>query len=327
MSIWYTAKWNAWNQPWGQPGQELLIEIEPGWSATKIGGVLHEAGVVKDLTFYAIMADFQGFGGKLKAGEYMCYGNLSPHEILGMISLGRAYQHEITIPEGLILEQIADRFAEKNICDKDEFIAYASSGTTRDDVTSGDVNEAPGAEGILFPDTYSLEKNTPVDKVVNYMVRRFNSVYNEIAKEVPEEEQWWAQKNGGGTTAVVTLASLVEKEAKHDEDRAMVARVFLNRIARGEPLGSDATLHYGLHVWNRELTAEELKRDNPYNTRIKKGWPPGAICNPGRKSIEAAMKPAETDALFFISDAEGKMQFSKTLQEHNEKKNQLRKNG
>lgn len=326
-TVWYTGKWSAWNQPWGVPGEEKLIEIEPGWSATRIGQELHQAGIVKDLKFYAIMADFQGFGGKLKAGEYMCYGKQSPHEVLGMIALGRAYQHGITIPEGLTVEQIAERFAAVGVCDRDEFIEYARSGVTRDDVTSGDVSESPGAEGILFPDTYSLERNTPVNKIVGYMVNRFNRVYNEIAKDIPEEEQWWAEKGAGSTPSVVILASLVEREAKRDEDRAMVAGVFLNRIKKGETLGSDATLHYGLGVWDRELTREELKRDHPYNTRLKKGWPPGAICSPGRKSLEAAMKPDKTDALFFISSPDGKMHYSNTLQEHNAKKRDLRNNG
>ncbi len=323
---WYTVKWKAWDSPWGGPSDQVLITIQNGWSAHEIGQELYENGVVKDLFFYKIMADFHGFGSKLKAGEYMCLGTQSPNDILQMIYLGRAYQHKITIPEGLRLVEIAEKYDEIGICPKEEFIEYASKGQTYQDVEDGQVR-APGTEGFLFPDTYSLERNTPANKVVEYMIRRFNTVYLELEKTVPENERWWKQKDGGEVLALVTLASLVEKEAKRDEDRATIASVFLNRIKQGERLGSEATVRYALDVWDRPLTKDELQVDDPYNTYVKKGWPPGAICNPGKESLEAAMKPAKTDYLFFMHTGDGVTEFSHTNSEHERMKARVKAAG
>lgn len=329
VGIWYSAKWAAWNKPWGQPGQDVLIQIEPGWSANQIGNLLQEKGIIQDTFFYYIMADFNGFNSKLKAGEYMCLGTMSPKEILENIALGRAYQWKITFPEGLTLKQIAQKYGEYGICDPQEFINLASQGHMLQDaqLKDGGSVTATGAEGILFPDTYSLEKNTPVEKLIGYMVNRFNSVFTELSRDIPLEEQWWASQESGGIHALVTLASIVEKEAKRPEDRAQVATVFLNRIKNGMTLGSDATLHYILDAWDRPLTKSDLEFDSPYNTHKYKGWPPGPICNPGRAALEAAMRPAKTDDLYFLSTGDGVTEFFKTYQEHQARLREVRANG
>ncbi len=324
--IWYTAKWNAWTQPWGAPGDEVFIDVEEGWTATRIGEFLHTNGVVQDTNFYKVMADFQGFGSKLKAGEYRCIGTQSPHEVLEMIALGRAYQHKITIPEGLTMPETAERFAAVGICSASDFIEAGGGVIYQDEgggLESGTATSA-GMEGFLFPDTYSLEKNTPADKVVRYMLNRFNTVVLELSDPIEQDKRWWLREDAGGAPALTALASLIEKEAKRDEDRALIASVFMNRIEKKMNLGCCATIHFALADWSRELTSDDLKIDHPYNTYVHKGLPPGPICSPGRASLEAAMKPAETDLLYFIATGDGKTEFTKTLDEHNALKRRLK---
>ena len=311
--------WSEWNRPWGTAEQEFLIDIEKGMSAEQIADLLKDKGVLKDTTFFLIMADLQGFGGSLKAGEYRISGASSPLEIVEMIGRGDIYLHRFVLPEGITINQVAQILEENQICKAADFLRVAGYGEVYQDtgLKSGKRATAPGSEGFLFPDTYFMEKNAEPERVRDRLMRRFNQVYNELLEQVPETERWWLLEEDGSVPAMVTLASLVEREAKRDEDRPLVASVFRNRLKHGMPLQSDATIHYILGDWTRPLTPEDKLIEDPYNTFLNKGLPPGPICNPGRASLFAAMAPAKTDYLYFMATGDGKTEFSRTLEEHN----------
>ncbi|HPO08796.1 MAG TPA: endolytic transglycosylase MltG [bacterium] len=319
--------WSDWSHPWGTADQEFLIDIEKGMTAEQIANLLKDKGVLKDTTFFLIMADLQGFGGSLKAGEYRISGASSPVEIVEMMGRGDIHRRRFVLPEGITINQVAQILEETQICKAADFLQAAGFGQVYQDagLKSGGRVTAPGAEGFLFPDTYFMEKNCePPSRVRDRLMRRFNEVYNYLLEQVPEAERWWMLEENGSVPAMVTLASLVEREAKRDEDRPLVASVFRNRIKQGMPLQSDATIHYIIGDWSRPITPEEKQIDDPYNTFLNKGLPPGPICNPGRASLVAAMAPAKTDYLYFMATGDGKTEFSKTLDEHNAMRQRVR---
>ncbi|MFH1743910.1 MAG: endolytic transglycosylase MltG [bacterium] len=322
-SILYST-WKGWTSPWGTPDQEFLIDIEPGMSAEQIAGLLMEREVLKGTTFFLIMADLQGFAGDLKAGEYRIAGASSPNEIVDMIGRGAIYLHRVVFPEGITRNQIAEIYEENHVCSAADFLAATGGGVKQDVDLKADSAISPGVEGFLFPDTYYMEKNCDPIRLRERMMRRFNQVYKELEALVPDGERWWQTEQDGSIPVLVALASLVEREAKLSEDRPLVASVFRNRIKKGMPLQSDATIHYILGDWTRPLTKEDFEIDDPYNTFKNKGLSPTPICNPGRESLWAAMRPAETSYLYFMATGDGKTEFSESLNEHNQMRRRVR---
>lgn len=324
--VFYSA-WKGWTSPWGTADQQFLIEIERGMTAEQIGELLLTKGVLKGTTFFLIMADLRGFGGSLKAGEYMIRGDQSPAEVVGMIGDGQIYRHPILIPEGVTRQQIAEVLEKHRICTGEEFLRATSGGVKQDVGLQGGPAAAPTVEGYLFPDTYHWERNVEPDRILKRMMRRFNQVYLELTEEVQESERWWQIEEDGSVLALVTVASLVEREAKRSEDRPLVASVFRNRLKKDMPLQSEATIRYITDNWQTALTKEDFEIDSPYNTFKNKGLPLSPICNPGRESLRAAMRPAKSDYLYFMATGDGKTEFSTTLREHNEMRKRVRQEG
>lgn len=322
-SISYSV-WKGWTSPWGAPGDQFLIAIEQGMTARQIGELLTEKGVLKGTTFFLIMADLRGFGGDLKAGEYMISGGQSPDEVVKMIGRGEVYRHPILFPEGITRNEIAEILENSNICKAADFLQATSGGMFQDVGLKASSAAAASVEGVLFPDTYLLERDVEPERIRQRMMRRFNQVYNELTEEVEESERWWQIEEDGSVPALVTLASLVEREAKRPEDRPLVASVFRNRLKKGMPLQSESTIRYILDDWQRPLTKEDFELDGPYNTFKNKGLPPSPICNPGRDSLLAAMRPTKTNYLYFMATGNGKTEFSETLKEHNQMRRRVR---
>ncbi len=316
-------EWKEWTSPWGTPQDEILIEIERGMTARQIAELLVEKGILQDTTFFLIMADLRGFGGDLKAGEYMIRGDQSPNDIVRMIDHHQIYRHPILFREGITRHEIAQILEENAICSASAFLEITGGAAAFQN--TGMRPSTPTAEGFLFPDTYYLEKNLDPGRVRDRMLRRFNEVYEELRQEVPADERWWEREEEGSLPALVTLASLVEREAKRDEDRPLVASVFQNRLEKGMKLQSDATIRYIIDDWTNPLKTSDFDIDDPYNTFKYKGLPPTPICNPGAASLKAAMNPADTDYLYFMATGEGETEFSKSLKEHNSIRNRVRR--
>jgi UPF0755 protein len=297
-------------QPYkGYPGEETFVEVPAGSGVGAIGRRLVEAGVVRNEAEFMLAMRLHGRGRTLKAGEYRFTGELRPAAVIDKLARGDVYLRPITIPEGLNMSEMADIVANHEVGTKEAFLRAASNPALIRSVDPA----AEDLEGYLFPETYALPRSDTAATLVEQMARRFLEVYDDgLRKE--------AAARGLTTRTVVTLASLIEKETSRADERPLVSAVYQNRLRIGMPLQCDPTTIYALQRagrWTGNLTRANLQFDSPYNTYRYPGLPPGPIAAPGRASIEAAIRPATVNYLYFVSRNDGSHVFSATLDEHN----------
>ncbi|MEK7476908.1 MAG: endolytic transglycosylase MltG [Candidatus Coatesbacteria bacterium] len=288
--------------PAGSP-RVTLVEFAPGTSAAVIAGNLESAGLIRSAFWFRVLARVTGR--PLLAGEYG-FRRASLLRVLHALQAGRVYLHRVLVREGDALPQIADALAREGLAADSMRTAAMSRPLLRKLGIPG-----PSAEGFLFPDTYLIPKSFTGEQIVAMMARRFS---DRVPKALLEE----AKARGLDVLRLVTLASIVEKEARDPGERPVIAGVFRNRLKRGMPLQADPTVLYGLNRWDARLTLKDLQVDHPYNTYRRRGLPPGPICSPGLACLEAAASPAEVPFLYFVTrkDGTGRHQFSRTLAEH-----------
>lgn len=304
----------------GTPGGMETIEqnvlIPPGQGLKATAADLHERGIIQNAFKFSVYARIKGYDKKIKAGEYRMKPSFSPREILEIMVSGKVQLYKITIPEGYSLAQIAGMMPAAGLGLAKDFLAAAHSG-----VLISELNiPADSFEGYLFPDTYHFPKGISPEKIIQTMVRRFQEVFTLAWQGRVRELNMTVHQ-------VVTLASIIEKETGAPSERPVISSVFHNRLKKNMRLASDPTVIYGIKDFDGNLTRKDLTTKTPYNTYKIKGLPPGPIANPGAKAIEAALYPAETDYLFFVSKRDGTHYFSKTYQEHEKavRKYQLRR--
>jgi UPF0755 protein len=294
------------------------IIIKKGMPIKKISMMLELEGIIKNRHSFTGMATL--FGGKagIKAGEYEFKTGMSAWEVLSTLVKGQVKHHLVTIPEGFTLSQIAQYFGDLDIVDKEAFLQKATSPFFIVSLGLSDppLNQYSGRtlftlEGYLFPDTYNLVKEMPPEEVIRMMVRQFKKVFG------PALEGMASQLPIPPRDAVI-LASIIEKETPLSEERPLISAVFHNRLKKKIPLQSDPTVIYGIKNFNGNLTKEDLLRPTPYNTYLRDGLPPTPICNPGKKSILAALHPAPVPYLYFVSKNDGSHYFSSDIEDHNQ---------
>jgi UPF0755 protein len=288
----------------GSAGAEVSVVIPPGSSVSTIAGILHRDGVIGSATVFRWYARIKGVGG-LQAGTY----TLRRHEkfdrvIETMRSGPKLTFNRLTIPEGFTLEEIAARVGRLPGRSAATFLQLANSGAVR---SKYEVAGSNNLEGLLFPDTYQFEAKDDERAILERLVAGFETIAAGLGlDEAPT-------KVGLSPLQVVTVASMIEREAKVPEDRGMIARVIYNRLKVGMTLGVDATLRYGLHRPSQPLRASDLATDSPYNTRLHTGLPPTPIANPGRAALEAALNPTPGSWRFYVlADAGGHHVFATT---------------
>jgi UPF0755 protein len=305
--------------PSGGPGDEVRLEIAEGSSTEDIARLLEDEGVITSATIFEYYAKYKG-ADAIQAGEYVMRENSSMGAALAVLEAGPAppTYDEVTIPEGLSvwasagiptpgplvdrLDQAVDRFTS------DSITQVLLSGQLRSQYLPA---EQGSLEGMLFPDTYRIEEEDDEATVLGRMVSRFD----EVAAEVGLDD---SQALVGRTPyEVIVIASLIEREASLDEERAQVSRVIHNRLEQGIPLGIDASIAYAVGgAENGTLTASQLETDSPYNTRINQGLPPTPIAVPGRESLEAALHPADGPWLYYVlQDQSGAHFFTESYDE------------
>lgn len=292
--------------------QEVSLTVPARATTGTIAQILLEKGLIRSDFVFKVYAKIEGFEGKLRAGEYHFSGQVSLNDIREKMSRGEVHTETFTIPEGYNLQQMADLMAKKGLVNKDRFLQVAKRGEF-----SLVYLPEPGTEGrlegFLFPDTYQIIKGWPEEKIINMMLQRFDEVFlPEWHKRADEMEMT--------INEVVTLASIIEREAKISADRPLISSVFHNRMKKGMHLESCATVQYALGEVKEVLLYEDLEIDSPYNTYVHGGLPPGPIASPGRDSLEAALYPAQSNYLYFVAKPDGSHYFSRTLAEHNEAK-------
>ena len=284
---------------------QRIVWIRPQTGALTIATALRDAGVIRSRFAFLAVAVARGTRRHLLAGEYEFAPGLSLLEIVRRLEQGRGLVHEVTIPEGFAAQQIAELLADKGLVDRDRFVSLLQDRQTLEQYGFG----GGSLEGYLFPDTYRLIKGMTEDAIIQRMVRRFQEVFG-------PKEQRRAEELGMSVPEIVTMASLIEREARVPEERPLISSVFHNRLRRGMPLQSDPTVLYGLSRFSGKLTKANLQAQSPYNTYLNQGLPPGPIANPGRASILAALHPASSRFLYFVSRNDGTHAFSHTLKEH-----------
>jgi UPF0755 protein len=311
--------------------QPTQFVIEPGASARRVASQLQDAGLIKDARLFEAYLRASGLAGKLQAGAYMLSPHMTPVQIAEALLHARPASVVLTVPEGWRLEQIADGLQASGVMDGAAYRRIAESG----DLSGLDagaperyrfLQERPtGAtlEGYLFPDTYELLADAATPEA---LLRRQLDAF--VERVLPQYRQATTAGAGRSLTLheVITLASIVERETAAEDERPMVAGVYLNRLAQGMRLEADPTVQYAMGFqpqtgqwWKSPVYLEEYSKViSPYNTYLNAGLPPGPIANPGLKSIEAVLNPAQHDYLFFMAagDGSGRHLFARSFAEH-----------
>lgn len=288
-----------------------IVTIEQGAGTQAIVARLAEAGIVPNPLALKIHLRITGRGSNLKAGDYKFPSPISPLQAIDKIRRGEVYLERVTIPEGFNRFEIAEAFATKTgKATAEEFLRLMEDQTPIKRIAPA----ARNLEGYLFPDTYNYDSKTAPEDLIQSMVNRFDEVFT------PE---WSMRASELGLTVhqVVTLASIIEKEAKVPDERPHMASVFFNRLKLGMPLASDPTFIYAaILAGDYDGNPNQLRyrnRHSPYNTYLVSGLPPGPIASPGRASLEAVLHPANTDDLYFVVNGTGgRHKFSRTAAEH-----------
>jgi UPF0755 protein len=290
------------------PGREAvatIVYIKRHARVQEIAESLRKAGVIQSRWVFLVLAYVQGSLKRLQAGEYEFSSHMPLLEVLRRLQSGRVITHQVTIPEGFTALDIAQLLASEQLVDPARFMALAA-----DPALAARLGvPGPTLEGYLFPDTYRLSRGMDEEEIIRVMVARFRQV-------VPADIEARAERLNLSARGVITLASLIEKEAKQDRERPIIAGVFYNRLRLNMPLQSDPTAVYGAPDPRRRVTPLDLQRKSPYNTYQTAGLPPGPIANPGLSSILAALNPARVKYLYFVAKNDGTHFFSRTLDEH-----------
>ena len=285
--------------------REALITVQPRQQLKTTADMLFHSEIIRSPIYFNLFARGFGYDRRIQAGEYLVSGTMTPKQILEMMASGKTFLHKITIPEGYGLKEIAVAFASTGLVSESVFLHAARNPQ----LCHGWKIEADTAEGYLFPDTYYFPRGVSSEKILSAMIQRFRQVFTpELAQQ--------AEKAGLSIHQAVTLASIIEKETGSDSERPMVSSVFHNRLKRHMRLESDPTVIYGLDHFNGNITRRDLTTPTPYNTYTRQGLPPGPIASPGAKSLLAAVYPAQSEYLYFVSRKDKTHQFSRTWDEH-----------
>ena len=293
------------HRPAGGDHSQKLIEIAANEPFNVIAQRLKQAGIISGVRRFALLARIKGDDKRLRAGEYALSTAMSPLAVLEVMVNGEVYLRRLMIPEGYTIRQIAAELGKTGIADPVHFEELAFDNVM---VASFGL-EGDSLEGYLYPDTYFFPKGTTANTVIAQMVKRFQQQFSMAWQQRLLELDMTLHQ-------VVTLASIIEKETGDAKERPIIASVFHHRLKRKMRLESDPTVIYGIKDFNGNLSRNDLRTPTPYNTYVIGGLPPGPIANPGHASLEAALFPAQTRFLYFVSKNDTTHHFSATLQEH-----------
>lgn len=289
-------------------GENIYMVVKPGTTASEISDRLMQLGVIDSRLRFWWLMKLQGDASKFKTGTYAFTPHMDEQAVLDKLVAGDTTVVKFTIPEGFGIKEIAKRLADEGLVDEQEFLAEAKDFAPYDYMKKRP-NVRYAAEGYLFPDTYVIHSDVSAEGIMKMMAEDFDT------RLTPALRQQAAAK-GLSIHDLITLASLVEKEARYDEDRPIIAQVFFKRLQMGMPLQSDTTLQYLMAGPKEDVSIADTKIDSPYNTYQHEGLPPGPIASPGMKSILAVLNPANTDYLYFVADRQGHNHYSQAYDEH-----------
>jgi UPF0755 protein len=288
------------------PSQPQTIEIKQGSPFARIAIQLQTAGIISDVRRFTLLARWRKATAQVHAGEYLFETSATPDQVLSRLVAGDIRKFQVTIPEGFNLQEIAGRLEKTGIGSEDEFLSLC-----RDEAfIKGLGVEATSLEGYLFPETYTYTSSTTPRQLLSTMVEQLDS-------EITAELLVSATALKLDRHQLITLASIVQKEAGNLMEMPLIASVFHNRLKRGIPLQADPTVIYGVADFDGNLTRKHLNTPTPYNTYRMRGLPPGPIASPGGFALQATATPAKGKDLYFVARGDGTHEFSATLKEHN----------
>ncbi|HEX8861399.1 MAG TPA: endolytic transglycosylase MltG [Actinomycetes bacterium] len=311
------VKLTGHRQPRVQAGLPVDFTVQPGEGSRQIGRRLEEAGVVDSGGRFRAVASSRGLDGALKPGEYRLETGMDVDTVIDLLVRGSNLGTPFTVPEGFTVDQIVDRIAATKRFSKATLQKALVSPSLEVPFRPAGVKTL---EGLLFPQTYRIERNASATSVLQQMLDQLDTVMGRFDQTATPRHLSPYQ--------VLIIASMVEREAKVPEDRAKIARVIYNRLARRKPLQIDATVQYALGASKPRLSTKDLQVASPYNTYLHSGLPPTPIASPGQASIEAAMAPANGPWLFYVlTDADGHHAFTSSASEFARLKDEARRKG
>lgn len=282
------------------------VSFPVGSGIRKLAVELKAGGVIRSSWHFVLLTRLRGKAHNLKAGEYRFNDAMTPSVILHKIVTGDVDYRKFSLPEGYSIYQAAELLEQKGYFKGSAFLEKC-----RDAELIGRLGLAgKSVEGFLYPATYNLLRGGDEEQLISQMVGQFEKKYANLLSS-------GVSATGLSRRDVVTLASMIEKEAISTDEKPLISSVFYNRLRIGMPLQSDPTVVYGVRAFSGKVTRADVKRSSPYNTYINKGLPPGPIGNPGYDSLKAALSPSQTNYLYFVARRDGTHQFSRTLEEHN----------
>ena len=288
--------------------EDATFVVNRGAPMGLVAEQLGRAGVIRHPLLFIIYARAMRVDRKIKAGEYVFVNGLSAIDVLKKLRTGDCRLYRITLIEGWTLRQVADYLSNQPFASSEFASRFISAAADRYFLRSLGII-ADSAEGYMFPDTYFIPRPVNAEWLIMMLADAFNRAY-------PPAFDARAGELKMSRGEIVALASIIEKEAGNDLEKPIVSSVFHNRLRKGIPLQADPTVIYGLKDFNGNIRKADLSNSHPYNTYVHKGLPPGPIANPGLLSIKAALWPAETEYLYFVSRNNGTHEFSKTYTEH-----------
>lgn len=315
-AMWFQRNVN----PPGGPGPEMSITVAPGMSTGEIGRLLEQEGVITSASVFRYFVKLNGLG-TVEAGDYTLRRKEDMARVVEVLEGGAAVDKGVplTIPEALTVAQTADLVGTLPGRSAARFLELATGGTVRSRYQPPDVTSL---EGLLLPETYFIVEDDDEEDILRRMVESFDTLATRLDLTAG------AARLGVTPYEAVVAASLVEREARVDDDRGKVARVIFNRLAVDMPLEIDATVQFALGKQKEVLLLTDLEIDSPYNTYRNAGLPPGPIAAPGRESLVAALNPTPGNWIFFVViDDSGRHEFAETFAEHNRNIARAEENG
>ncbi|MBP1156516.1 MULTISPECIES: endolytic transglycosylase MltG [unclassified Paenibacillus] len=298
------------------------ISFPPGTGVSQLAAELEQLGIIRNAVIFTWYLKYKQEGGRFQAGEYDMMPGLSPDEIISQLNRGETAKDtglRLTVPEGYTVRQISGKLQEDHGIDSSVFLQAAERYKAAEGTVAAAIPDDPSIrfrlEGYLFPETYEWKKDAGADEMIGSMMQ-------ELDKRLVQLPQDWEEamaQRGLTFHQMLTLASLIEREVVVEEERTIVSGVIHNRLKINMPLQIDATVQYLFDKQKERLLFQDLRIESPYNTYLNKGLPPGPIASPSLASIQAAIYPAETKYLFYVTKKDGTRGhlFAETFEQHN----------
>lgn len=286
---------------------EVVFEVKSGDTLARVSQRLEKEGIIKDASSFSLFVKLAGKAESLKTGTYEIPAQIDYGKLLGILVRGKGLGITVTIPEGYTIFKIADLLEHKGLVEKRDFLAACRND---DLIKKYAIPAGTSIEGYLYPDTYSIPRGYSALQIVGIFTNRFDAVTSTLRSKL---------KKGQSFHELVTMASIVEREARVASERPLIAGVYYNRLSIRMRLQADPTLIYALELDGKyygNIRREHFTYDSPYNTYRYPGLPPGPIANPGLDSLQAALKPKNSSFIYFVARPDGSHKFSETFEEH-----------